>query len=913
MQTHAPRAFAALAVVATAGVLALALPGAAHAAGTPDVRITEWMYKSEATAGEFVELTNVGAGPVDLAGWSYATSGGGAGQVPLTAFGEVAAGESVVLTEAPAATFRSQWGLDAHVKIVGDVTHNIGRAGDVEVYDADGTLVDRLAYDDQGTGTLKGPRTDGVSGVPKSAAALGSDDASQWQLSVAGDADHAWAATVGGASDLGSPGTSRFGDGRDPRASDGGGDDGGDPGTGTGVDPHWADVRINEVSSDNGDTPVGDAVELVNTGASDVSIAGWLQIDSGAAASATAFAAKLPDGAATTTIPAHGYVYFSSTKGLGSGGDGVKVYLPDGPDGTAGTLVDSVTYTAGQAGADETDDFGAGAFARCPDGTGDFASVVPKSFGASNTTACASPVTDPAGGGDGGGSTLTCEPEAPSGTGTLPATALPATTWPGSADVTLADAPCAWTTTTGPEGRDVSGLAFDPTDANVLYAVKNKSWVFRLVKQDGRWVPDTSNDWGAGKEIFFPGDADPQTNQPDTEGLTVGADGALYVTTERNNQANTIPLNSILRFDPTEPGDQLVATDQWDLTSEFPELHAGNKTEANLGFEGVAFVPDSYLTANGFVDESTGATYRPGDYLGHGTGLYFAGLENDGKLYAYALDADHTYHRVAVVDTGMGHVMDVQFDASTQRIWALCDNTCGVASTVLKMSSTGAVVPEVVYAKPAGLPVDNLEGFAVAPASTCVDGTREVLWSDDGIYGTGRGSASEGHALYSGRISCDLGLGEQGVPRPGAWDATTAYGAGDQVSSGGAVFEALWWTKGEKPGNATGAWAEIATAADGTAAWTASRVFDAGDVVVYQGRTFKALWWTRNQVPGGVGGPWSEVVSAAAGTVPAWSAATLYVGGEKVTYQGHVYQAQWWTSGDAPAAGAKKNAWVLVG
>ena len=148
--------------------------------------------------------------------------------------------------------------------------------------------------------------------------------------------------------------------------------------------------------------------------------------------------------------------------------------------------------------------------------------------------------------------------------------------------------------------------------------MKNKSWVYRLVKQGGLWVPDTSNGWGAGKQIFFPGSTDTATNQPDAEGLTIGPDGALYVTSERNNAANDIPLNSILRFDPTQPGAALVATDQWDLTAEFPELHAGNKAEANLGFEGVTFVPDAYLVANGFVDASTGATYTPIDYPLHG-------------------------------------------------------------------------------------------------------------------------------------------------------------------------------------------------------------------------------------------------------------------------------------------------------
>ena len=90
-----------------------------------------------------------------------------------------------------------------------------------------------------------------------------------------------------------------------------------------------------------------------------------------------------------------------------------------------------------------------------------------------------------------------------------------------------------------------------------------------------------------------------------------------------------------------------------------------------------------------------------------------------------------------------------------------------------------------LYSKPAGLPVNNLEGFALAPNSTCVDGTKEVVWSDDGVYGAGPGSATEGHALYSGRINCDLGLGAQGVPKPDAWDTTKVYITGDKVSYNG--------------------------------------------------------------------------------------------------------------------------------
>ena len=157
--------------------------------------------------------------------------------------------------------------------------------------------------------------------------------------------------------------------------------------------------------------------------------------------------------------------------------------------------------------------------------------------------------------------------------------------------------------------------------------------------------------------------------------------------------SNTISLNSVLRFDPNAPGTTLTPTQQWVLTADLPSVGP------NLGFEGITFVPDTYLVQKGFVDQSTGSAYDPSRYPGHGAGLFFGALENDGKLYGYALNADGSFQRVAVVDTGMGHVMDVQFDADLERIWALCDNTCSVSSTLLKVNATGAIVPDVVYTR----------------------------------------------------------------------------------------------------------------------------------------------------------------------------------------------------------------------
>ncbi len=317
----------------------------------------------------------------------------------------------------------------------------------------------------------------------------------------------------------------------------------------------------------------------------------------------------------------------------------------------------------------------------------------------------------------------------------------------------------------------MSGLVFDPTDPSVLWAVKNKSWVFRLVQQGDTWVPDTVNDWGAGKQIFFPGGV----GQPDSEGLTVGADGALYITTERDNSNNAFSLELGPAVRPDRGGHHSDAHPAVEPHHRLPRVGAARPGHRRAGAEQGPRQPrlrGRHVRA-GHLPRAE-RLRRPVDQLGvlperlseSRHGLYFAALENDGKLYAYALNSDGTAHRVAVVDTGMGHVMDVQYDAGLQRIWALCDNTCSVSSTLLKVDTTGAMVPDVVYARPAGdagvgaLPNVNIEGFAIAADSTCVDGFKEAVWSDDGIAAVGH----EGHALYRGTFPCGLDLGEQGAP-----------------------------------------------------------------------------------------------------------------------------------------------------
>lgn len=180
-------------------VLFAALFGAAAVSASAQMQITEWMYQG--SNGEFVEFTNVGSSAINMNGWSYSDSGNVAGHVSLSAFGVVNPGESVILTETAAATFRSAWGLGASVDIIGgNLTDNLGRGDQINLYNNLNVNVDRLTFDDQ---SGFGPRTQNRSAsIPL--VDLGLTTASgSWTLATNGDSFGSHTSTGG---DVGNPG-----------------------------------------------------------------------------------------------------------------------------------------------------------------------------------------------------------------------------------------------------------------------------------------------------------------------------------------------------------------------------------------------------------------------------------------------------------------------------------------------------------------------------------------------------------------------------------------------------------------------------------------------------------------------------------------------------------------------------------
>lgn len=149
------------------------------------------------------------------------------------------------------------------------------------------------------------------------------------------------------------------------------------------------------------------------------------------------------------------------------------------------------------------------------------------------------------------------------------------------------------------------------------------------------------------------------------------------------------------------------------------------------------------------------------------------------------------------------------------------------------------------------------------------------------------------------------------VNLPTAWSASKAYTAGNQISYQGNEYTASYWTQNQAPGDPNGPWQEIVMTEAGTPVWTPSRTFNTGDLAVYNGVTFKAGWYTRNDIPGSVSGPWQEQAPPGSSGIAPWTPTTVYNAGSQITYQGGVYQAQWYSRDQAP--GTVAGMWKKIG
>ncbi|MCT1433881.1 lamin tail domain-containing protein [Dietzia maris] len=397
----------------------------------------------------------------------------------------------------------------------------------------------------------------------------------------------------------------------------------------------------------NGD-PVGDWVELANLDTDqDLDISGWTLIDGDPTHDPIVF----PSG---TTIESGGYRSFYTDVdpdyfGLG-GNDSVTLRDADG------NLVDSTTWSGHAAVT----------WGRIPDMTGDFAVTGESTRDARNVAAVAQ------------------EPIVTSLWPFDPLTVSPAALGGDFAE------------------DDMSGV--DIAADGTAYVVNNGTGTLYVLDYDR-----AAGTYSLARTFVlrYPDGS----GLPDAEGVTVGSDGAIYVATERNNNAGGTSRPSVLRFDLPADRDSgtLAATDEYSLSS------LTGQVGANGGLEAIEFLPEAW------------------------GGAFAVGVEGTGKVHFVQFGEAGAVTELQTFTSPFQGVMALDHDETSGTLRVLCDEVCEGRSIEMTFDGTGFVTDGTLYARPAGMANLANEGFAahretvectVGDAPGIAERVR-FLWADD--------------------------------------------------------------------------------------------------------------------------------------------------------------------------------------
>jgi hypothetical protein len=412
---------------------------------------------------------------------------------------------------------------------------------------------------------------------------------------------------------------------------------------------------------------------------------------------------------AGTTIESGGYHAVITDASFGLGGTD-SVTLRD----AAGAVVDAFSWTAH---ADTT-------YGRCADMTGAFATTAAGTFELANDCG----VTD--------------EP------------VIPTEAWPFADNVRNAVAPGTW-------GEDMSGL--DYAADGTLFAVNNdNAEIFKLLKgTDGMftigdsWIPTYTD--GSG--------------QPDAEGITVAGDGAIFLSTERDNLVKGVSRPSVLRV--VLGADGSTTTNEWNLT---PVLGA---LGANAGIEGIEWISDTDAQRLGVKKVPAGSAYNPAEFPGHFGGIFAVAVEQTGDLHLIVLQetGEATILQATKPGPAASVVMGLDWQAGGNALWALCDDACNSASSELAFVD-GVLTVQRDVAAPTTMPAGYTnEGLAIEWCDVNPAAVPTVAWISDTDHDGVSLRVADGGACEAVRETPPGDSGGAGV------DAGAGAGAGAGASA----------------------------------------------------------------------------------------------------------------------------------
>ncbi len=279
--------------------------------------------------------------------------------------------------------------------------------------------------------------------------------------------------------------------------------------------------------------------------------------------------------------------------------------------------------------------------------------------------------------------------------------------WPYGQDVQDAVAPGTW-------GEDMSGL--DQAADGTVFAVNNDDGeIFEMAGGDGdlytiaqSWVPTYPNG----------------TGQPDAEGISVAGDGAILLSTERDNTASNVSRPSVLRVELGADGAS-TTTHEWNLTALTGPLGA------NAGIEAIEWISDADATSLGIVD-ATGAAYDPASYGPHLGGIVAFAVEATGNLHLAVLEEDGGMTLLQTTRPGpaVSVVMGLDWRAGGNLLWALCDEACDNRLSQLSIVD-GLLAWQADVLPPAAMPTAYTNEGLVVQYCDVADVTPTTLWISD--------------------------------------------------------------------------------------------------------------------------------------------------------------------------------------
>lgn len=221
--------------------------------------------------------------------------------------------------------------------------------------------------------------------------------------------------------------------------------------------------------------------------------------------------------------------------------------------------------------------------------------------------------------------------------------------------------------------------------------------------------------------------------------ISDGPEGITQVDYEAN-EFFTVDENTyeIRKYTHSADFSNLTLAKYWSLLAPpSPMQNTGNS-----GPEGIAFVPDSFLSAIGFKGQVTGQLYTSVKGMG---GLVFIAHQDEGYIWVFDLNPaiDNNFAYVGKYKTNRNESCDLEFDRSTGLLYILHNTgnnsleVTDLSSTVIAGGRKFVVLNEYAIPNPSGN--TNIEGFAITPK--CIDSLnvsawlcRDVAGSDNILY-----------------------------------------------------------------------------------------------------------------------------------------------------------------------------------